>query len=87
MADSAGLTDEEVLVAGVAVFVHARDLRQDPPGADETLAQIGVGANSLDFAIRDWVNDRFRAPPKRKLVSGDLELSMTWAEFVLKALS
>jgi len=86
MADSAGPTDEEVLVVGVALFVHARDLREHPPGPDETLARIGVGANSLDFAIRDWINDRFRAPPKRKLVSGDLELAMTWAEFVLKAL-
>ncbi|MEJ2816647.1 MULTISPECIES: hypothetical protein [unclassified Caulobacter] len=86
MAESAGPTDEEVLVVGVALFVRARDLREDPPGPDETLAQIGVGANSLDLAIRDWINDRFRAPPKRKLMSGDLEPSMTWAAFVLKAL-
>jgi hypothetical protein len=82
------LNDEQALVAGVAVFVDGRDLLRNPPEPDETLVQIGVGARSLDYAIRIWINTRFRRPRGLSLLlSGDLEVGMTWSAFVEKALS
>ena len=87
MAELMELTDEQALVAGVAVFVDGRDLLKDPPQPAETLVQIGVGARSLDYAIRIWINTRFRRPNGLPLLlSGDLEVGMTWSAFVDKAL-
>ena len=59
MADLADLTDEQALIAGLAVFVRSRDLHKNSPQPGETLAELGVSATSLDTIIRSWINARF----------------------------
>ncbi|WP_372782890.1 hypothetical protein [Phenylobacterium sp.] len=81
------LTDEHVLIAGVAVFVKGRDLHANPPRDNETLGAIGVSPSNLDFPIRTWINAKFRKPNGLPfLVSGDLKTTMTWARFRKAAL-
>jgi hypothetical protein len=89
MAGLADLSDEDALVAGVAVFVRGRDLHTDPPKDNETLAAIGISPSNLDIPIRLWINAKFRkskTPPLPLLVSGDLKTTMTWADFSKAAL-
>lgn len=84
------LSDEEELVAGLAVFVRSRRLKEFPPKDNETLAQLGVPPGKLDTSIRSWINATFRqsnTPPLKLLKSGDLTVEMTWPNFKKAALT
>lgn len=80
MDDLTELTDEEVLLEGL-------DLPRSPTPTGQTLQQLGIPADYLDYQVREWINGRFRLPRGQDLlVSGDLKVSMTWEEFLEAAL-
>jgi hypothetical protein len=74
-----GISDEQALVLGLDVFTR-RDLKAQPPKDSETIQQIGIGPNTLNTAVRRWLNRRFRDPKKKpRLLSGKLTSSTTFA--------
>jgi hypothetical protein len=78
----AALTDAEILIAGLDPLTH-RKLKENPPGADETMGDIGIGPTNLDTVVRSWINRDFRKPRgKPPLASGAIKSSTKWSKLL-----
>jgi hypothetical protein len=69
------LSDEIKLIAGLDPMTY-RNLTDNPPGKNETMAHIGIGPTNLDTVVRSWINRDFRKPRgKTQLATGTIKSS------------
>jgi len=76
------LSDKLRLIAGLDPLTK-RDLAVNPPADTETFVHIGISATNLDGPVRSWINNSFRVPRhKAVLTPGAIKPSLNWADFL-----
>jgi len=76
------LSTEQRLIAGLDPLT-SRNLITMPPGASETMQQIGISKTNLDTVVRGFVNRSFRQPTGKPLLPpGAIVSSTTWTQLL-----